>query len=503
MADDMGFSDIGAYGATNIRTPNIDWLAQNGLRYTQFYNTARCSPTRASLLTGLYPHHAGVGKLTRNRGKPGYLGHLNKHCVTLAEVLQPEGYFTAVAGKWHVTPTDRTGGSHRPSWPLQRGFDRFTGTLAGGGNYFAPTGYMKQNQPAEPGDDFYYTRDISSASVQFIREANKKEQPLFLYVAYTAPHWPLHALKQDIQKYEGQFRNGWNHVRSERFSWQKKLGLADSSWTLTSPPESVTNWSDASAKRWEARRMAVYAAMIDRMDHGIGRILQVLKESGRLDNTLLMFLSDNGAARYTPEGDWINRYAAEGQDTSTWGTRKDVLPGGPDTFQGYGEAWANASNTPFRKFKKFTHEGGIATPFIVHWPKGFSARGEFRQQPGHVIDLMPTVLEVAGASYPDKYEGRSIHPMAGQSLVPTFKKDQTFQRTLFWEHNGHRAVLDGKWKLVSTKWNGNWNLYNLQQDRSETRDLADQFPERVGRMSELWQKWAERTNVVPRPSTDD
>lgn len=502
LADDLGFSDIGAYGASRIRTPHLDRLARNGLRFTRFYHTGRCSPTRASLLTGLYPHRTGVGRLTKNRGKPGYLGHLNDRCVTIAEVLNEKGYFTALAGKWHVTPfnyEDETG-SHRASWPLQRGFNRFTGALAGGGNYFHPAGFMKQNEWREPGDDFYYTRAISDASVRFIREAEDRSKPLFLYVAYTAPHWPLHALVKDIKTYRKRFRDGWEVLRRERFEHQRKLGLADATWSLTEPPGAVPAWADVKNLQWQARRMAVYAAMVHRMDIGVGRIVRVLEDTGRLENTLLMFLSDNGAARYEPAGEWLRRFAGPDQDPSDWGTTPDVMPGGPETFQGYGPAWANVSNTPFRKYKKFTHEGGVATPLIVHWPSGIDDRGAFRHQVGHVIDLMPTVLDATDVSYPDRQEGRAVLSVDGRSLVPSFRGEETVERTLYWEHAGHRAVRKGNWKAVSLKWEGGWKLYNLSSDRSETRNLADRHPDRVERFRNMWNDWARRTNVVPRPA---
>lgn len=503
MADDMGYSDIGCYGG-EVLTPNLDKLAADGVRFTQFYNTGRCCPTRASLLTGLYPHQAGVGHMVQDRGLDGYRGHLNGNCVTIAEVLRSAGYATAAAGKWHVTPFDydTQKASHRPSWPLQRGFDLFRGSLSGGGSYYQPKGWMSQNSFTPPGEEFYYTDKVTDAAVEFIQKTTVRQKPLFLYVAYTAPHWPLHALPADIKKYEGVYDVGWDAIRAARLKRMTDIGLIDPSWKLTARDRRVPAWKDAKDKAWEARRMAVYAAQIDRMDQGIGRIVAALETAGQADNTLILFLADNGGcAEVTGKS---GRFATEGQDISRWGTRPEVMPGGPETFQSYGPPWANASNTPFREYKHYVHEGGIATPLIAHWPKGLdvSRHGALEHQPGHLIDLMATCVDLGDAIYPKQLNDRAITPMRGVSLSPAFDGGKLERpHPLFWEHEGNRAMRDGQWKLVARGARGPWELYNMKADRSEMRDLAGKHPDRVTRMSAQWEAWALESQVKPWPWT--
>jgi arylsulfatase len=500
LADDMGYSDIGCYGG-EVRTPVIDGLAANGLRFTRFYNASRCCPSRASLLTGLYSHQAGVGHMVEDRGKPGYRGRLNDRCVTIAEVLRAAGYHTAMAGKWHVTPFDydTAQASDRASWPLQRGFARFTGSLAGGGNYYLPKGWMVDNEFTPPGDGFYYTDAVTGAATRFIDEA-KPDKPLFLYVAYTAPHWPLHAREEDIARYAGVYDVGWDSIRETRYQRMVKMGLVDAMWPLSPRDPRVESWADTTKDRaWRARQMAVYAAMIDRMDQGIGKIVDSLRKRGRFDNTLVVFLSDNGGCEETPGLPGILRLAMTGVDTSRWGNRKDVLAGPPDTFQSYGIPWANASNTPFRWYKSETHEGGIATPLVVHWPAGIGSalRGSLVHEPGHLIDLMATSVDLAGASYPAAAAGREVQPMEGVSLRPAFEgKPLARGKPLFFEHEGNRAIIDGSWKLVSMA-KGKWQLYDLSSDRTELKNLAAEQPERVETLAALWQEWARRANVTP------
>ncbi len=491
MADDMGFSDLGCYGG-EINTPNLGKLAENGIRFTQFYNTARCCPTRASLLTGLYAHQTGMGWMTvADLGHPGYTGDLNKQCVTIAEALKEAGYSTYMTGKWHVVADKKMEpeGS-KENWPLQRGFDRYFGPVNGGGSYFTTKYLTCDNERVEPPDGFYVTDAISDTAVLFIHDHLKggKRSPFFLYVAYTAPHFPLHAKPEDIAKYEGKYMKGWDKLRTERYERQLKMGLIDSIWQLSLPGKDIRAWESLSqSEKGEFdRRMAVYAAQIDCIEQGIGRIISALENTGQLKNTLVMFLSDNGGtAEYisggSPEIDQI---------------------GTDDSYESYRKPWATLSNTPFRMFKQWVHEGGIATPLIVHWPEKIKA-GEIRKQVGHVIDLLPTCLEVAKAEYPEEYSGNRILPFEGFSLVPAFFNEELERNPIFWEHQATRAVRVGDWKLVADKQINvepyvlDWELYNLSSDRSELNDLANEYPEKVRMMDSLWNTWAKRCNVYP------
>ena len=487
MVDDMGFSDIGCYGG-EIRTPNLDGLAANGIRFTQFYNTARCCPSRASLLTGLYAHQADVGHMVGDSGIDGYHGDLSRDCVTIAEALRPAGYGTYMSGKWHVTRHTKPDGP-KDNWPRQRGFERYYGTLVGAGSFYTPKALTLDNTPIEaPTNGFYYTDAISDHAVQFIAEHHeaRASEPFFLYVAYTAPHWPLHAPKEDIERYRGTYMKGWDALREERHRRMTELGIVHSTWPLTPRDPQATPWEEVpEEKRVEMdSRMAVYAAQIDRVDQGIGRILAELKRAGRYDDTLVMFLADNGGC-------------AEG---GPWGfERKEGGELGTDnSFASYGLAWANASNTPFRRYKHWVHEGGIATPFIAHWPAGIKAKGDLRRQPGHIIDIMATCVDVAGAPYPTEHDGTPITPLEGRSLAPAFAGLPVQREALFWEHEGNRAVRRGKWKLVS-KHPGEWELYDLEADRTELDDLATQRPDKVEELTSLYAAWAERCGVRPWP----
>jgi arylsulfatase A-like enzyme len=497
MADDLGFSDLGSYGG-EIQTPNLDKLAENGLRFTQFYNAARCVPTRGSLLTGLYPHQAGLGRMINPGEDPGYRGRLMERGVTMAEVLRETGYQTFLSGKWHVTHfdyDDHEASFHRGSWPLQRGFDRFFGYLSGAGSYYEMNSLMKGETfiPSEPEsserDQFYLTEEINDYAVRFIREA-EKDRPLYLHLMHFAPHWPLHALPGDIEKYRGVYDAGWDEIRSRRLRHMVELGILDESWELTPRDERIPAWEEADNKEWEAHRMAVYAAMVDNMDRGIGRVLEALRERGRFDNTFILFLSDNGASDEEIGGiDTRHGYFERG------GTRPDVMPGGPDTYASYGPEWAHVSNTPFRLYKKWSHEGGIATPLIAHWPDKITDAGALRHEPGHIIDIMATVVDISGARYPEQYNGHEILPMEGVSLVPAFENRPLERETpLFFEHLGHRAVRDGKWKLVSERGKP-WELYDMEADRSELNNLADKYPERAAELKNKWEEWADRAMV--------
>jgi arylsulfatase len=509
LNDDMGFSDIGCYGG-EIETPNLDRLASNGLRYSQFYNTARCSPSRASLLTGLHPHQTGIGILTYSNGPEGYAGDLNKSCVTLAEVLKQNNYKTYLSGKWHISSslTTPTG-----SWPLQRGFDHFFGTIIGAGSFYNPNTLTRGNDNVEheaaTDPSFFYTDAISDQAAAFIRQHNtdSPDRPFFQYVAYTAPHWPLHAHDEDIAKYKGRFDAGWDELRAERLKRLVASGTIHPGWQLTDRDPTQPPWTEAENREWLLRCMEVYAAQIDRMDQGIGRIIAAMEETGQLDNTLVIFLSDNGAcAEDIPDGvtarELVDELMIAKEKTRTgepvrFGNDPSLMPGGEDTYQSYGVAWANLSNTPFRLYKHWIHEGGIATPFIVHWPAGITDKGGLRHNPSQLTDVMATIVEVAGATYPTEHDGHAILPCEGESLVPSFGQAPTSRGPLFWEHEGNCAVRVGQWKLVR-KYPGPWELYDMDADRTEMHDLAAQHPDRVRDMTAQYQAWASRCGVIPR-----
>ncbi len=530
LTDDMGFSDVGCYGG-EIDTPNLDALAAGGLRFTQFYNTARCCPTRAALLTGLYPHQAGMGHMTGDKPRldqPNYAGDLNRRCVTIAEAVRPAGYRTYMAGKWHLTPFVNDARPHRQNnWPLQRGFDRFYGTIKGGGSYYDPPSLTRDNKVISaladpeyrPKEPYYYTDAISDHAVRFIDDhaSEHNEQPFFMYVAYTAAHWPLHANDADIAKYRGRYDAGYGAIRAARFAKAKKLGVIDAAWPMSPQAES---WEDVEDVKYEQRCMEVYAAMVDSMDQGVGKIVASLKDHDMLDQTLVLYLQDNGgcAELMGRRGDEDVKPRAEGptlpplaadylqpeivpaQTRDGYPIRQGigVMPGPADTFAGYGRGWANVSNTPFREFKHWVHEGGISTPLIAHWPAGIAARGELRHEPGHLIDVMATCLDLTGASYFSEVDGESIHPVEGVSLRPAFAgKPLERKEPIFFEHEGNRAVRDGRWKLVAKGPAGRWELYDMVADRTEATDLAAEQPERVAAMVAQWEAWAKRAGVLP------
>ncbi|HZN33649.1 MAG TPA: arylsulfatase [Pirellulaceae bacterium] len=523
MSDDMGYSDIGCYGG-EISTPTLDKLAAGGLRFTQFYNTARCCPTRAALLTGLYPHQAGIGHMMEDRGLDAYRGDLNRRCATIAEVLRPAGYGTYAVGKWHVTKAARPEGP-KDNWPLQRGFDRFYGTITGAGNFYDPGTLTRDNTMISPQIDkeyqpkqYYYTDAISDNAARYIADHHRQsaEKPLFLYVAYTAAHWPMHALEEDIAKYKGTYDAGYEPIRRARFERTKKLGLISSDAQLSA---TAGNWNSVENKAWEARCMEVYAAMIDRMDHGIGRIVAELEKTGRLNNTLICFLQDNGGCAETvgrqpamgvptlrPSQPPLPPQGADFIDTAVRPTRTrdgyqvrmgpGAMPGPGDTFIAYGQGWANVSNTPLREYKHWVHEGGISTPLVVHWPAGIERRGQLEPQPGHLIDLMATCVAVSGAEYPPAGT-TNVQPLEGRSLVPAFAGQPIQREAIYWEHEGNRAVRAGNWKLVAKGPAGKWELYDIDRDRAEQHDLADQQPDRVKQMTAQWEAWAKRAGAIP------
>jgi arylsulfatase len=493
LADDMGFSDLGCYGS-EITTPNLDRLAAHGLRFTQFYNTARCCPTRASLLTGLYSHQAGVGHMIQDLRAPAYRGDLNRRCVTIAEVLRPAGYHTLMTGKWHVTSDLKD--SH--NWPLQRGFEKFFGLISSVRSYYDPPTLTEGDTPIKAGKDFYLTDALTDHAVDYVREFAARKEPFFLYVAYTAPHWPLHALPADIARYRGKYRVGWDELRKQRHQRQIAMGLVDKRWPLTPRDELAPAWDKAEHRDWQDMRMAVYSAQIECLDRGVGRIVKQLEESGQKENTLILFLSDNGGCAEEIPASWRGRMFPEltrdGKPTRV-GNDPAVLPGPADVFQSYGLPWANASNTPFRLYKHWVHEGGIATPLIVHWPSVVKQPG-ITHQPGHVIDLMATCLDAANATYPKKYQGNDILPVEGTSLLPILQGKTREVPDLFWEHEGNRAVRSGNWKLVARA-GGVWELYDLAADRTELHNVVSEQAEKAKELTTKYERWAERVGVLP------
>jgi arylsulfatase A-like enzyme len=485
LVDDMGFSDLGCYGS-EIPTPNLDALATGGLRFTQFYNTGRCCPTRASLLTGLYSHQAGVGAMTDNLSVPGYQGHLNNQCVTIAEVLKGAGYFTAMTGKWHV-------GQSFGVVPWERGFDR-TMTSAAGGFYFsdAPGANVFFNGRRLPGNSpelpkNWYSSDLwTDYGIRFIDEAVATNKPFFLYLAFNAPHFPLQAPAEDIARFRGKYKMGWDKLREQRHAKQIELGLLTTNALLSPIPEEVKKWDSLSGKEKDRfdNIMAIYAAAVSHMDQSVGKLVKTLKERGALDNTLILFMSDNGGnAESGPNG------RLEGKS-----------PGAVDSTVFCGQSWATLENTPFRRYKHYNHEGGISTPLIAHWPAQIKDGGQFRRQPGHLIDIMATCVDVANAKYPTEFKGNSIPPMEGRSLVSAFADKAIERDALFWEHEGNAAVRVGDWKLVRFGRSGNWELYDLSKDRSELNDLSTKQPERVKTLTAKWEAWAERAHVKPYPA---
>ncbi|MDB6059883.1 MAG: sulfatase [Verrucomicrobiales bacterium] len=510
LADDLGFSDLGCYGS-EISTPNLDKLAAHGLRFSQFYNMSRCCPTRASLLTGLYPHQAGIGHVMDDKHIEGYHGELNSNCVTIAEVLRTAGYQTGMVGKWHVSHINFTGKPQlnhenndpywddKHDWPLQRGFGKYFGTIHGVCSYYGPFTLVEGNTPVRAPTNFYYTDAISDHATKVISDFATNSSPFFLYVAYTAPHWPLQAPAEDVAKYRETYKVGWDEIRQRRHDKLIKLGLIDATCPLSPRDPTVPRWQDAPNKNWEANRMAVYAAMIERMDRGIGRIQEQLQKEHLDKNTIVIFLSDNGGCAENLQRNWydVPTRTRDGRDIKIGNAHKDVLAGDEDVWQSYGPAWANVSNTPYRLYKHWVHEGGIATPMIVSWPGHISKPGAITSAIGHVIDFMPSAIELSHAKYPSIASGQKIHPPAGLSLVPVIEGKTThLDRTLFWEHEGNRAVRQHNWKLVA-KTDKPWELYNLQADPTESQDLSTDFPDRVRTLSAQYSIWSKATGVMP------
>ena len=523
LADDMGYSDLGCYGS-EIRTPNLDRLAASGLRFSQMYNSARCCPSRASLLTGLNPHQTGVGHMMDALGPDSYQGYLNQNCATIADMLRAGGYATYMSGKWHVGGRynllddsrweELKGGIEYPI-PTQRGFDRFYGIVAGSANYYFPRLLMEDDRFIElDPNGYYFTDAITDNAVKMLDEnaaANNAastnggdEKPFFLHVTYTAPHWPLHAHEEDIARYEGKYRDGWDTLRTNRHEELKASGILSDKWEISPRNASAGVWQDESNKDWEDLKMATYAAMIDRMDQGIGRILDKVRDMGAEENTLVMFLSDNGGcAEFLAEDTQRpepSQYASPNPDGTPikMGNIVGQRPGSGDTFMSYDLPWANASNSPFRLFKRWTHEGGISTPFIVNWPERIKEPG-IVHEPTHISDIAATCIEAAGAQYPTELNGNAITPIEGVSFLDAINTG-AWKRNLpiYWEHEGSRALRIENWKLVAEV-GGDWELYDMDEDRTELNNLVEANAPKADEMIALYDVWAERCGVHPWP----
>ena len=522
LFDDMGFSDLGCFGG-EIETPSIDALASGGFRATQFYNTARCCPARASLLTGLYPHQAGIGMMVYRDYGDGYRGGLNDRCVTLAEVLKDSGYQTMLSGKWHA--------GHQPHMrPETRGFERFTGiythvdsywkVLPGCEIYRDGELLMEAGRPVNPYNsekEFYTTDFFTDTAIDYIDQAAEKPDiPFFLHVCHNAPHFPLEAPDHLIEKYRGRYLKGWDRLKEEKLERMKAMGIVGPGQKMArgtgfdqaeregfnfKPPfdtEEIPKWDEHNENQKEELdfRRAMYAAQIERLDENIGRVTEHLKKKELLDNTLILIMSDNGCSGELGfyGMNWPQYRISNYEE---WRTR-----GGWSISQG--QCWASLSNTPLRKYKIFVHEGGIGSPFIAHWPKGISEPGRIcSDQTFHLIDIMPTLCDVAGAVYPEERSGRRTTPVQGRSMVPWLTDSGKAEeaRTLYWQHEVNAAIRQGNWKLVTSddRKPDRWELYDLTEDRSESDDLSGDQPQRVEQMKAQWREWAENSDVLPWP----
>lgn len=520
LADDLGYSDLGCYGG-EIETPNLDRLAQEGMRFNSFYNASRSCPTRASLLTGLYPHQAGIGRMTFNDHLPGYRGQLTENGVTIAEVMKEAGYQTGMVGKWHVAetplkPDQREWLAHhvyhedyadKACYPVNRGFEDFYGIIYGVANYFDPFSLVDGDVPVKNvPKDYYITRALSDSAVSYVDRYAAADKPFFLYLSYTAPHWPLHALPEDIKKYENTYKEGWDAIREKRYERMKKLGIFPDADDFLTDRQSPKQWEDNPTKEWDARAMAVHAAMVDRMDQGIGELIKTLEKNNQLDNTLILFMSDNGCSSEVcqnySEGENDRPDMTRIGEKIIYPRKKEVLPGSELTYASIGPVWANVANTPFRFWKAKSYEGGINTPMIAYWPKGITKnKGGITNQKGHVIDVMATCIDLAKAKYPKEYNGNRILPLEGKSLVPVFKGGKRKgHEYLGFEHFNEKALIsDDGWKIIQPGKKAQWELYNLNEDRTEKHNVAAEFPDRVTRMQKQYEEWAERCLVVPSP----
>lgn len=542
LADDLGYSDLGSYGG-EIKTPNLDQLADDGVRFTQIYNSARCSPSRASLLTGLYPHQAGIGFFAgggKEDNPQGYRGKLQDNAVTIAEVLKNAGYNTFMTGKWHVGDPV----------PTKQGFDEFYGFTHGyGANAWTPEMMVRlpedRPQPEFKKGEFFASDAFNDLAIKFIEQSQEEtpDKPWFTFVSHQAPHFPLQAPEKYINKYKDKYKDGWDVLRDERLARMKRIGIIPEDTEL-SPRSSIPRpgvaeehgvpgdldrnpaWSEIPEDRQKdlARRMAVYAGMVDNMDDGIGRIVQHLKETDELDNTIILFASDNGAdAEWGPYGFDLteqilapNKRRGQGIGAGTPGLPSKLYEGkeldkmgGPGTGIAYGSGWANVSNTPWSEYKHYAYEGGVGSPFIMHWPDGIKEgqQGAIHRQPGFLFDVAATIYDIVGVEYPEQYNGNEITPLEGKSLIPVVKGQNIEERPYVFEHTGNAAIRKGKWKLVGKNVLNNqgmaddpkWSLYNIEEDRSEIYDLSQEYPEVVNELRKLFLEEAKRTYILPRP----
>ncbi|HEX4263426.1 MAG TPA: arylsulfatase [Verrucomicrobiae bacterium] len=511
LADDMGFSDLGCFGS-EISTPNLDHLASQGLRMTQFYTTPRCCPSRAALLTGLYSQEAGIGNMMEDRGLPGYHGELNRNCLTIAEELRRANYHTAMVGKWHMShiyfdgkkqlnhETTEPFWDDQDSWPMQRGFEDYFGTIHGVTSYYDPFSLVSGNTPVSTvKTNFYYTDVLTEHAVADIDRLANGDKPFFLYLAYSAPHWPLQAPEQDIAKYRQTYLAGWDAIRTNRYQRQIQMGIIDKKWPLSPRDPRVSAWENVPDKKWEANRMATYAAMVEHLDAGVGKVLEALREKHIETNTLVIFFSDNGACAEVIQPGWydVPSHTRDGRHVTVGNGNHSVFAGPDNVWQSYGVPWANVSDTPFLLYKHFTFEGGIASPFIARWPAVIQNTATLSGQLGHVTDIMATLVDIAGAKHPANYEGQPIQPLEGSSLLPIFEgKNRPRTTPIFWEHEGNRAVRLEQWKLVARQ-RQSWELYDVVADRTEQNNLAASHPDKVKELSDFYDAWAKRCQVVP------
>lgn len=487
LADDMGYSDIGCFGG-EIETPNLDQLARDGIRFNRFYNASRCCPTRAALLTGQYPHQVGMGCMVDwpPNAEPGpYQGYLSEDQVTIASALKPAGYQNYMVGKWHL-------GEAPEYWPLQYGFDRYFGLISGASSYFELIKQQKRERKMvngntrwePPAEGFYMTTAFSDTAVSYIRQHNP-EVPFFLYLAYTAPHWPIHALEEDVKIFEERYLVGWDEIARDRFAKMQSQELIEKGLSLPQKPGSIPDWdtlSKTEQQEW-ARRMAVYAAMIYRMDIGIGQVMQALKNKGLYENTVIVFVSDNGATD---------------ADISRRGLNDPDVPiGQRGSYTSYLEPWAWVSNTPYQQYKKSSYWGGMRTPCIISYPELTKGLHAISRQEGHVIDLLPTAISLAGISAPEQYQPEGI------DLSPVLKTQADTllspQRPQFLEHMGNKAVIAEDWKLLKTTWSEGWALYHLATDPFEKNDLSSEKPEKYQELMSLYTEWEARTHSFTLP----
>lgn len=480
VADDMGYSDLSSYGG-EIPTPNIDSIGSRGLKLRTFYNNARCCPTRASLMTGRYPHQVGMGNmvtLPTAPMRPGpYQGYLSDSFPTIAEALRDRGYATYLSGKWHL-------GERPQHWPRKRGFDRYFGLISGASGYFGIVpGERDKRQFVEddspwpiPDSGFYMTDAFTDRALAYLEDHQQRrgEKPFFLYLAYTAPHAPLHALPEDIRRHENRYQQGWEVIRTQRYQRMRALGVIDRPYVLSPRPPSIPAWLDATEKDVWSHKMSVYAAQIDRMDQNIGRIMQALRRLGQMEETLVIFFSDNDGCAERVNSALLND---PGQPI-----------GAPGSYLIYGEPWANVSNTPFRRYKENMHEGGIISPCLLQWPAAIRPKKGFVSGFAHVIDIFPTAMELAGDR---SYQG------PGRSMTGLWQGKMEYERTICWEHIGNRAVRQGRWKLVRDVEDSSWALYDMQKDPAESTDLSARHPERLRNMIENYERWTETHRVRP------